>query len=666
MVINFIVNLFISPLLAKISVLLCSALLIYFLRIRDSESKIGFFFFIALFCAFRDLLFQIFPLPGIALISDIVLFTAIVAVVMNAFSGFKPWIPFFGIINVVVIVLYVLRLLYGINIGLSEQIFGLMIIVDVLVLSIIGLIKRDNKENGDAILFARIWIPVSLILAVYSAAALVLGYKNQIFNGFVWPVSYIWFLIIALAALKDRYDETISAVSYYEASIDSLYNLSYKIGINLKDKFDVDGVVAVLNESLIEETKADGGAVFLVDEFDDLIITKALSGSFPPPFLLPENLPKTKKRITSYMRHAQLRLGETILGDAAKNAKNVYVPFVADDNRFSGINPNQIAESGKSPDNTKNQGSDELETLYSFMAVPLMLEDKVIGLSALARTRTEAFSEDDFDKYKLLANFGSLSLSNVFSFMEVSEQSGIDRSAGIAAEIQAAIVPKKLPQFARLSVGAYSTPARGVSGDYYDIMRTREDRLVGVMGDVAGKGIQAAIIIVMIRSILQLITNTDKDVSTILDWVNKGITGKIELDHYATLSIVAINVFSGEMEYANAGHQPLLIYRNASDTIEAVEVKSVPIGIERSNPYQRKALKLYDGDIVLMYTDGVVEAMNEQGRQFGRKSLGQILSSNKDSDSIEIAAKIKSELANFKGSARQHDDQTVLVFKMKA
>ncbi|GAB1457209.1 hypothetical protein MASR2M48_25170 [Spirochaetota bacterium] len=98
--------------------------------------------------------------------------------------------------------------------------------------------------------------------------------------------------------------------------------------------------------------------------------------------------------------------------------------------------------------------------------------------------------------------------------------------------------------------------------------------MVGVIGDVAGKGVSAALIMVMIRSILHLITNTNKDIATVLDWVNRGITGKIDMDHYATLGMVAINLVSGEMEYVNASHQCIaLVYRRASDTIETIDIQ---------------------------------------------------------------------------------------------
>ncbi|HOX92858.1 MAG TPA: PP2C family protein-serine/threonine phosphatase, partial [Spirochaetales bacterium] len=239
------------------------------------------------------------------------------------------------------------------------------------------------------------------------------------------------------------------------------------------------------------------------------------------------------------------------------------------------------------------------------------------------------------------------------------------QSADIAAEIQRTITPKKLPQFPTLSLGSYSSPALGVSGDYFDVMQTRKDRLVCVVGDVAGKGVSAALIMVMIRSILHLITNTDRDIATVLDWVNRGITGQVDMDHYATLCIVAINMETGVMEYANANHQPIMVYRRAKNEVELVELKSVPIGVERGSTYQRLSLKLEDGDLVALYTDGVVEALNESGKQYGRKSLSQAMIKYKDLAPKEIANKIKNDLEVFAGSVRQHDDQTVLVLKIK-
>jgi len=648
MIINAFSQVVVSPLLSRLVVLACAAALFFTLRRKDAEGQAGTFIAAIGFLVAKDILLSIVQLPGLTLLLDIVYFCLAACLVMIPFGTMRVWLAATVALNVVFSGLLAARMFAGFASSVPEQAFALALALDVLAIVLTGMANGKDRNESARRLVADTWIPISAVLAAYAALSVILGPDNVVFARLFAPLSYGWLFIVGLVGLRIHDDETLAAVSYYEESIDSLYNLSFRVGTVLKGSFSTDDVLGSMNEVMVSETGADGGTIYLVDEFDDIIVAKAYSGIFPPPFALPESLPRKPNRIESYMKHAQFRLGETIFGDVAKTGKNIFAPDVAADGRFV-VN-----------------GDEEFLRLDSFMAVPLMVEDKIIGVSAVARTRQgQPFDEADFDRFKLLANFGTLAVSNFFSFLEANERSGIERSAGIAAEIQSTIIPKKLPQFPSLGIGAFTAPARGVSGDYYDVIRTREDRIVGVIGDVAGKGVQAALIMVMVRSILHLITNTNKDIATVLDWVNRGITGKIDMDHYATLGIVAINVATGELEYANASHQPLLVYRRATDTIETIDIKSVPIGVERATEYQRKALRLYDGDIAALYTDGIVEAMNEQGKQFGRKNLGLAITRHRDLAPKEITGKIRAELAAFIGSARQHDDQTVLVFKMK-
>jgi sigma-B regulation protein RsbU (phosphoserine phosphatase) len=170
---------------------------------------------------------------------------------------------------------------------------------------------------------------------------------------------------------------------------------------------------------------------------------------------------------------------------------------------------------------------------------------------------------------------------------------------------------------------------------------------------------------VMIRAILHLVTNTDKDASTILNWVNRGITGKIDIDHFATLQILIYNPLTGDCEFANAGHRHPLVWREATGLVDAIEMQSVPIGVEKNTEYASTHFKLDDGDIILLYTDGVVEMINQAGRQYGVKSLTTMLHKFHELSPKDIAAKINADVHAFGGNARQHDDQTLLAMKAK-
>jgi sigma-B regulation protein RsbU (phosphoserine phosphatase) len=297
--------------------------------------------------------------------------------------------------------------------------------------------------------------------------------------------------------------------------------------------------------------------------------------------------------------------------------------------------------------------------------VPLVVVDRIFGLVAMSRTGEEGFSERDFDRAKLLANFGSIALANSYTFLEAAERGDIEREAAIAAEVQRSIVPRKIPDVAGLSFGAWTEAARGVCSDYYDVVRTGPDKAIAVIGDVAGKGVAASLVMVMIRSILHLITASAKDAATLVSWVNRGISGKVDMDHYATLGLLRVDARTGEIEYSNAAHQPVLLYRRSTDAVEALDIKSIPIGVEARTPYQSRSFRLAGGDILVLYTDGVVEAMNENGKQFGRKNLGSVVARGRDLGAKELAESIREELRDYSGRARRHDDQTVLVIKAR-
>lgn len=635
-----------SPLLARLLVLASAAAIFLVVRRKDTEGQAGAFIATIGLLAIRDVLVTLFPIPELQSLSDIFYFGFALFIFLAPYKKSRILLIVTLAVNAVAAGLFVASVLGALQ-AIPVWTVGALLVVDSGLVALAATLLAGDAEGGHRIV-SDSWIFSSAVLFAYAIASLALGHGNAVFEWLFVPVSYGWLVAAGLVGLSILDQQTLAAVSYYEAAIDSLYNLSFRVGTVLKGSFSTEDVVATMNSVIIEETGADGGSIYLVDEFDDVIIAKALSGSFPPPFLLPESLPRKQNRIESFMRHAQFRLGETVLGEVAKTGKNIYAPDVAADGRF--------------PSN----GEEDFLRLSSFMAVPLMVEDKIIGVSAVSRSRSGSpFGEADFDRLKLLANFGTLAVSNFFSFLEATERNSIEQTAGIAAEIQRTIIPKKLPQFQSLAIGAYSSPAHGISGDYYDLIRTRSDRIVGVIGDVAGKGVSAALIMVMIRSILHLITNTNRDMATVLDWVNKGIAGKIDIDHYATLGLLSINIVTGDLEYASASHQPLLIYRRASDMVETIDIKSVPIGVERTTTYQRKTLRLQDGDIAVLYTDGIVEVLNEQGKQFGRKNLSQLIARHKDLSPKEIAGRIQQEVSKFIGTARQHDDQTALVFKMK-
>lgn len=632
-----------SPLPVKLIVLLGMTGIFLYVRKRDTEGVTSGFFFLFALQAVRDLAFTFFPVLQIYLISDLFVYAALAYLVAAPLGG-RALVAGVSALNLAAAALALADYARPFLPVLPISPFSLVPALDSAALAALLLLRGKTLDRA-AMNAGTIAVAFG---AAFAAAAVVLGYGNGLLHELAVPLFYVWPLGTAFFQLETHEGQLVRALEYYEGAVDSIYNLAVETGAAMKESFSISDMLDGMARVVVAETDADGGAVLLVDEFEDVVSIRAVQGRFPPPFKLPEDLPRKPERVEAFVRHAQFKLGETLFGEAAKTGKPVFAPLAETDERILGKGPEEFLRVG------------------SLMAVPLLVEDTVIGVLAVERLPgRDPFTEGQFDHLKTLANFGALQISNFFSFQEARERSERERAANIAAEIQGLIIPKKLPDFPAASLGAFTAPAIGVSGDYFDIIQTRKDRLLLAVGDVAGKGVAAALVMVMVRSVLHLVANTDKDVATMLSWINRGITGKIEMDHYATLGLVDVNLATGEIEYANAGHQPLLIYRVQEDGIESVELKSIPIGVERGMNYSKKALRLRAGDILLLYTDGVVESMNAQGRQFGRKNLGSSLLRSRELSAREAALRIRSDLANFAGEARQHDDQTVLVLKMK-
>jgi sigma-B regulation protein RsbU (phosphoserine phosphatase) len=169
----------------------------------------------------------------------------------------------------------------------------------------------------------------------------------------------------------------------------------------------------------------------------------------------------------------------------------------------------------------------------------------------------------------------------------------------------------------------------------------------------------------MIRTIIHLVAHQPgMSVNRILDIVNWGIAGKVSLDRFATMAMLTYDFASHRLEYSNAAHHPLLIYRAATASFEALDTEGIPIGLEKKTKYNRIDTVLQPDDIVLLYTDGIIEAMNDRGEQYSLESLETVMRTHCALPPERLKKAIIEDMNRFVGKAKQHDDQTFLLMKV--
>ena len=411
---------------------------------------------------------------------------------------------------------------------------------------------------------------------------------------------------------------------------------------------DLGPLLDSVNASLIFETQAHGGAILLVDGFEDVLAVKSLAGDFPPPYRLPDDLPHKVIRVETNFRFSQFPLTETIFGAVACSGRGELITEPLSDIRIIQNGPEDFLKCG------------------SYIFIPLKIKETVIGVVALARRYGEvAFTEREYNIASILADYASAAIKIVYSYQEVMEHAELTKEGDIACKLQATLPPKLLPTIPGLSLGSFQRIADGICGDYYDIIPARKDRISFVLADVAGKGMTSLMVMVMLRAMLRLTVNTTQSAATILSWANRGIASETTIDHFASVALINYDGEQKKIQIATAGATPILLYHAATGEMEKISQMSDPVGVEKKTEYQDKDFSVQTDDIIITYTDGVIEAPNSRGLQYSKERLLEVIVNNKHLSGKEIAEHVKTDILKFTGVDAQHDDQTLLIIKIQ-
>lgn len=403
-----------------------------------------------------------------------------------------------------------------------------------------------------------------------------------------------------------------------------------------------------INDLIMQMTEADGAAILLVDEFEDLVSVRSLVGNFPPPFKLPSSLPHQENAVKSHFRNAQFPFDSNIFGHIVKTGTKELVLAPKNDSRIFQNGPEDFLEAS------------------SYLFVPMKLRDTVMGIIALARKKnSDKFSPEDLSAVQTLADFTGVAVKNVYSFQEISEHAEITREAYIAGMIQDMLYLKKLPPLPALSVGSFFKSAQGICSDYLDIIPSRKDRISFILADVTGKSMISLTIMIMIRAIIRVIINTPQSAATILSWTNRGIAQEKTIDHYASAALLNYDAVQKRIQFATAGTTPVLYFAAKEKVWKKLSKESEPLGVEKVTEYTDVDIQLQTGDLIVVYTDGLIEAVDDNGTQYSVQRLKDVIQNKADLDGKKIAESVKADMVDFMGKSASHDDQSLLVLKIQ-
>ncbi|HMG06660.1 MAG TPA: PP2C family protein-serine/threonine phosphatase, partial [Chthoniobacterales bacterium] len=261
----------------------------------------------------------------------------------------------------------------------------------------------------------------------------------------------------------------------------------------------------------------------------------------------------------------------------------------------------------------------------------------------------------------------AFALYNAIIYSEANEKKRLDHDLEIARDIQRILLPSEAPVVAGFEISGLNIPARHVSGDYFDYIKVDEERLGVAIADVSGKGVPASIIMAICRSVLRSQATGNSSPADVLQKVNRQLYPDIKEDMFISTAYVILDHARNVVTLCRAGHDAPLLYQHQTRAITPLKPPGMVVGIDSGSVFDRITsdfvLTLERDDCLLLYTDGVTEALDANGDEFGFERMVECVRASAASGAPAIIARIIDELRSFVGSQPQNDDITLIAIR---
>jgi sigma-B regulation protein RsbU (phosphoserine phosphatase) len=404
-------------------------------------------------------------------------------------------------------------------------------------------------------------------------------------------------------------------------------------------------------QSMIEASKVFNSTLDLVELLGKILdvvkdLTKAERGTL---FLVDEKTDEIWSMIAQGMEKQEIRLprGRGIAGHVALTGEIVNIPDAYADNRFD-------------PEIDKRTGF----RTRNILTIPIRNKaGKIIATLQLLNKSTGSFTEDDTDVLLTLSGQMAMSLENAQLHHDLLEKERLEREMAMARGIQRSLLPETSPVLPGFDIAVLNEPCFEVGGDYYDFLTLGPSTLLVVVADVEGKGISSAMVMSNLQATLRALVLHLHSLNDIAESVNRMILKDTRGEKYMTMFMGLIDLRRKAIHYINCGHVPPVIVRPGSEPIQLTEGGMV-IGLFEDVHFDRGHVKFQTGDILLLCTDGITEAMDVDSEEFGTERLIASVNQVTDKKAKEIVLKVCDDVTVYSKGGTHMDDKVMLAIKV--
>jgi phosphoserine phosphatase RsbU/P len=433
-------------------------------------------------------------------------------------------------------------------------------------------------------------------------------------------------MTIAFAAKKNSTSEILDQNT---SSRSDLLAIISKVGVTLLASTGLDETLQQIASLVFEAVPADRCVIMLRDEkgIEKLRIAVAkVRGS-------DETL-------------SEVRVSRTVIDEVISNGKSILTSDAQHDPRLA-------------------SQTMALLGIRSVLAVPLSVDEETFGLIyADSPTYEATFTKEHLDILTTLASVASIRVENASLLEERFERDRMEHELKLATEIQQSFQPSSPPSVDGYEFQGISFSCYEIGGDYYDFIYRKNGKMLIALGDVSGKGTAAALLMSSLHAAIHAQASSIAELPEIIRNVNSYLAENTPSNRFVTLFIAELDTQTGDFEYINAGHNPPLIARSL-DIVEELVSGGFPLGIIPNCEYELGKTHLGKGEGLVIYSDGVSEANNSVGDEYGMERLTNIVKSNVHRSASGIRDKVESSLSDFTQSTPANDDITLVIVKRK-
>jgi sigma-B regulation protein RsbU (phosphoserine phosphatase) len=392
---------------------------------------------------------------------------------------------------------------------------------------------------------------------------------------------------------------------------------------------DLDELLKLIIDILGETLDATRGAVYLIDEEQGELFSQVLLEEM------------------GILKEVRVRMGEGIAGHVAATGETLNIKDAYEDPRFLQIYDQMTGF-----------------RTHTVLAAPMRNpKGTIIGVVQLLNKRGGPFTSRDERLLTAMAAQAAISIENARLYEQEIQQRLTNQELETARRIQQSFLPQEVPQYQGWDCGAFWRPMREVAGDFYDFYTLPDGRLALVIADVSGKGVPAALFMALSVTVLRFAMGLNFSPDELMDRANRAIVSDQQSKMFATVFVGYLDLESSSLEFASAGHNPPLLYRAATGRCEYLETMGVAMGLFKDADYAEKSVTLEEGDVLVLYTDGITEVIDADEEEFGEDRLEKLVIQHASLSAQDLTDLIIDAACDFALEEGVVDDETLVVIK---